>query len=204
MNVVVRSIGVVAVVAVLMATLSGCGVRYEGPQPTAVSGTYVLSLYPYDQQVAEAIQEYSTVPLEIIDERSFSGANFLGRVRWDAEASRSLGKPYEYRGGDDAQASENRMYLSSLFRGFSGVDVSQIFTIESTMQFSDYRTYDLPAVKTWDDQDTVDIFCRLVAKAAQYTSEGERRAILQLNNAVSIRALEQFQDRVERVEGTSD
>lgn len=196
--------GLVLGMAMLCVLAMGCGFAHREVSPTAVSGTYVLSMYPYDEQVAEAIKEYSTVPLEIVDTRDFSGQNFLGRVRWSAEASRALGRPYVYREEEaEAPRNNNRTYLSSLFSGFSGVDVNQIFRIESTMQFGDFRTYELPEVRTYDDQETVDIFCRMVAKAAQWTSEGERRAILALNNSVSMRALEELQNRVERVEATA-
>ena len=183
--------------------LAGCGYGLRTDRMMADSGPYQIAMYPYDAQVAEAIVEYAA-PLEvnITEDADYDAANFLGKVRWDAQASESLGRPYRYRGQEERrQEREDRGFLGNLFSGFTEMGDNQIFIITSSIQFYDYRTYELPDIKTYDDQETVEIFCRLIAKSAQWIQEGERRAISELEAAKSIRSLEQFQDRIAEVEG---
>lgn len=186
--------------AVLVACIAGCGGADRFSELRG-SGPFIVSIYPYHQEVADAITEFAQPMQVVVQERAdYRSPNFIGHVRWDASASRSIGRPYEYRRQEERSADDNRIYLSRIFSGFGNFGMNEVYKIESSITFSDHRSYRFPEVYTWDDQETVEIFCHMVAKAAQWTREGERMAVRQLRPAVRLRALEDLQDRIERIE----
>ncbi|MBI1387615.1 MAG: hypothetical protein GC154_04135 [bacterium] len=195
-----------AVCIALTATFSiGCGggdaVVKNQPAPSG----YQIALYPFNEDLAAAIKEYAA-PLEVtvVADADYSASNFLGYVKWETQQERVFGRPYVYKKQEEQSSSDHSWKLSNLFGAlpFTGDSGSSTtYEIQSSIMFSDYRTYELPTILTYSGEETAETFSRMIAKSAIWTQEGERRAILQLNNAKRIRALEDLQDRIARVEG---
>ncbi len=206
MNQIVRSftnLGIFVFSAVLLASCGGGGseiVKTETP------GTYLLALSPFNQEIADAIEDYAApVNLKVVEDADYQASNFLARVKWDTRQERVFGRPYQYKKREEKTTSDNRWKLSNLWGAVSSpfggtASSSQIYEISSDITFSDYRTYELPTVLTYEDQETAETFTRMIAKSAQWIRDGDRRAIPELYAAKRIRAIEDLNDRINRIE----
>lgn len=198
-------LGVFLSVAVLLAACGGGGSEIVKSQEP---GIYLIVLSPFNQEIADAIVEYSApVNLKVVEDADFSASNFLAKVKWDTRNERVFGRSYQYKPKEEKAPGDNRWRLSNLWGSISGpfggtASSNQIYEISSDITFSDYRTYDFPAIITYEDQETAETFCRMVSKSVQWIRDGDRRAISELYSAKRIRALEDLNDRITRIEGS--
>ncbi|MDP8245789.1 MAG: hypothetical protein P9L94_17030 [Candidatus Hinthialibacter antarcticus] len=203
----VRLFSVLGVFLSVAVMLTACGGGGSELVKTQTPDTYLLVLSPFNQEVADAIEEYAApVNLKVVEDADYQSPNFLAKVKWDTRQERVFGRAYQYKKKEEKTPSDNRWKLSSLWGSISSpfggtASSNQIFEINSDMTFSDYRTYELPTVLTYEDQETAEAFTRMIAKSAQWVREGDRRAIPELYAAKRIRALEDLNDRIARIEG---
>lgn len=175
---------------------------------SAAPGTKIIVLNPYNADLAGAIQDYAApLQLKVVEDGDYREPGFLGKVDWDTRKDRVFGRPYRYRSQEDDRPRDNSWKLSNLWGSLTGsfregdAGDNEVFEISSDITFSDYRTYDLPTILTYDDQETAETFCRMIAQSAQWIDEGERRAIAELNSAKRIRALQDLRDRISFIVG---
>lgn len=203
----VRLFSVLGVFLSIAVMLSACGGGGSEIVKTQDPGTYLIILSPFNQEIADAIVEYSApVNLKVVEDADFQASNFLAKVKWDTRNERVFGRPYQYKRKEEKQPSDNKWKLSNLWGSISSpfggtASANQIYEISSDITFSDYRTYEYPTILTYDDQETAETFSRMVSKSVQWIRDGDRRAIPELYSAKRIRALEDLNDRIARIDG---
>ena len=203
----VRSFTLLGVFLSMAVLISACGGGGSEIVKAQTPDTYLLVLSPFNQEIADAIEEYSApVKLQVVEDADFQAPNFLAKVKWDTRQERVFGRTYQYKKREERTPSDNKWKLSSLWGSIASplggtASSSQIYEISSDITFSDYRTYEMPTVLTYEDQETAETFTRMIAKSAQWIREGDRRAIPELYAAKRVRALEDLNDRIARIEG---
>jgi len=82
--------------------------------------------------------------------------------------------------------------IKSPFSGGGG----SLYTIKSQFEFSDYRIFRAPAIRNFDHNQAINIFCHLAAQGIQWAKDNERRNILKLKRGVTVRTMQELESRM--------